>query len=76
MSEDGADKEFDIAINGPNLVNCDSVVREAMNSYWSERKRSWHFHKVSVVERLVSYEHDYKVLDRIKNTSSHLPYME
>ena len=76
MSEEGANEEFEIAINGPNIAHCDSVIKEAMDDYWSGKKSSWHFHKVSVVERLQNYDLDSKVLDRLKNTHSHLPYME
>ena len=76
MSEEGANEEFEIAINGPNIAHCDSVIKEAMDDYWSAKKSSWHFHKVSVVEKLQNYDLDSKVLDRLKNTHSHLPYME
>ena len=76
MSEEGANEEFEISINGPNIAYCDSVVKEAMDEYWSAKKSSWHFYKVSVIERLKSYDYDSKVLDRMNNTHSHLPYME
>ena len=78
MSEEGANEEFEISINGPNIAYCDSVVKEAMDEYWSAKKSSWHFYiyKVSVIEILNSYDYDSKVLDRMKNTHSHLPYME
>ena len=76
MSEEGANEEFEIAINGPNIAHCDSVVKEAMDDYWSAKKSSWHFHKVSVIERLQNFDLDSKVLDRLQNTPSHLPYME
>ena len=76
MSEEGANEEFEISINGPNIANCDSVIKEAMNDYWSAKKSSWHFRKVSVIERLQNFDLESKVLDRLKNTPSHLPYME
>ena len=28
ISEDGANEEFEVAINGPNLANSDSIIRE------------------------------------------------
>ena len=66
MGEDSAADEFEIAVNGPNLANCDSVVREAMGLYWG--RKPWHFFKDSIVESGDS------VLKRLK-ASSHLPIM-
>ena len=68
MSEEGANEEFEISINGPNISHCDSVVKEARDDYWSAKKSSWHFHKVSVIERLQNYDLESKVLDRLHNT--------
>ena len=36
--EDGANEEFAIANNGPNLANNDSVIKEAMDDYWKSLK--------------------------------------
>ena len=41
---------FEIAVNGPNLAHCDSVVKEAMDNYWASRGGKWHFFKTSVLE--------------------------
>ena len=76
MSEEGANEEFEISINGPNVANCDSVVENAMNSYWSSKGSAWHFYEVSVLEKMKNYDYNSEVLSRIKNTPSHLPYME
>ena len=77
MSEEGANEEFEIYLNGPNIAHCDSVVKEALDNYWSWRKGgAWHFYKVSVVKRLKTYKYNSKVLDKLKNTASHLPYIE
>ena len=35
--ENATNEEYEIAINGPNLANCDSIVTEAMNHYWAEK---------------------------------------
>ena len=32
-SEKSTKEEFEIAVNGPNLPNCDSIVLEAINTY-------------------------------------------
>ena len=69
MGEDSAAEEFEIAVNGPNIANCDSIVKEAMELHWN--KKPWHFYKTSVVEKLYT---DSTVLKRLK-TSSHLPFM-
>ena len=69
MGGDSAAEEFEIAVNGPNLGNCDSVLREAMGLYWG--KKQWHFVKDSVVEKLSG---DLTELNRL-NASSHLPIM-
>ena len=58
------------------MDNCDSVVENAMNSYWFSKGSAWHFYKVSVLEKLKNYDYNSEVLSRIKNTPSHLPYME
>ena len=42
-NEESTNKEFEIAVNGPNLANCDSVVLEATNTYWVTRGGSWYF---------------------------------
>jgi hypothetical protein len=32
--EGATNEEFEIATNGPNIANCNSVVKEAMDLYW------------------------------------------
>ena len=70
MGEDAAIEEFEIAVNGPNLANCDSVIKEAMDSYW--RGKRWHFVRTSVLSHMSS---DSTVSKRM-NVSSHLPFMD
>ena len=41
MGEESAIEEFDIAVNGPNLAHADSIIKEAMDMYWSGS--NWHF---------------------------------
>ena len=43
MSKEGANEDFEIASNGPNITHYDSVVKEAMEDYLSAKKSSWHF---------------------------------
>ena len=31
--------ELEIAVNGPSLAHCDTVVREAMDHYWREKSK-------------------------------------
>ena len=49
-NEKSTNEEFEIAVNGPNLAHCDSVVKEAMDNYWASRGGKWHFFKTSVLE--------------------------
>ena len=75
-TEEGAtNEEFEIATNGPNIANCDGVVKEAMDLYWSSRGGSWHFFRSSVVEKLKSFRGDSEVMDRIMSTENSLPFM-
>ena len=57
--EDTSNQEFEIAVNGPNLAHCDTVVKEAMDQYWKSKSKDgvieWHFVKTSVVEKLKKY---------------------
>ena len=73
--EDTANEEFEISVNGPNLAHCDGVVREAMNNYWKSRGGQWHFYRVSVLEKLKSYDGNSEVLHRKINTKNNLPFM-
>ena len=61
-------EEMVIAINGPRLVHCDSVVQEAIKSYFSDRKnpkeRSGHFIRRS--EDILSYNVS-KCVDRVRS---------
>ena len=43
-NEDTFNEQFEIAINGPNLSNCDAVVGEALDLFWGEKEGYyWHF---------------------------------
>ena len=33
MNEESVNEEFEIAVNGPNLANSDSVIKKAMNRH-------------------------------------------
>ena len=77
-NEETANQEFEIAVNGPNLANCDSVVSEAMDDNWRGKggTEGWHFIKTSVVEKLKSYDGNSQVLHRILNTRNNLSFMD
>ena len=74
-NEETANEEFEIACNGPNLANCDGVVREAMDSYWRKKGSPWHFFRLSVVEKLNRFKGDSEVLNRMLTTKNNLPFM-
>jgi hypothetical protein len=73
--EESTNEEFEIAVNGPNLANCNAVVTEAMTEYWKSRGGSWHFFRVSVVEKLNQYKGDSEVMHRLFGNKNSLPFM-
>ena len=74
MGEDGANKEFVIAQNGPSIVKCDRVVKKAMESYCSEKgQTSWHF--IRTAQRTKMFQMGCKVLEKTAKKSSHLGFM-
>ena len=78
--EETANEEFEIAVNGPSLAHCDTVVIEAMNAYWREKSKDglgdWHFHKTTVLERLKPYKENSEVLDRMLSKKNNFPFMD
>ena len=68
-SEVSANEEFEIAVNGPNLANCDSVVKDAMKKYWAKKGGQWHFFKQGVLKQ------DSPVLKRMKNSKNKFYFM-
>ena len=73
--EGATNEEFEIATNGPNIANCNSVVKEAMDLYWSSRRGTWHIFRSSDIEKLKTSRGDSEVKDRIMNTENKLPFM-
>ena len=73
--EQSTNEEFGIAVNGPNLANSDSVISEAMHSYWVSRGGSWHFFRKTVVEKLSSQGASSTVVKRMMNTKNNFPFM-
>ena len=77
--EETSNQEFEIAVNGPSLARCDTVVREAMDNYWREKSHDgvgvWHFFRTSVMEKLQIYEENSEVMDRMLGTKNKLPFM-
>ena len=45
LAEDKVNDTFFVAVNGPNLSHCDTVVEKAMDRYWKSRQ-DWHFIKL------------------------------
>ena len=74
MGEDNVNKEFFIAVNGPNLAHCNSVIYKAINEYW--KRKNWHFYRTSLSDYLKDFDGDSKVLHRLFNETSKLPCME
>ena len=78
--EDASNEEFEIAVNGPNLAHCDTVVEEAMKLYWRSKSADgvgdWHFVRTSVIEKLKNKTGESQVLSRMVNTKNDLPFMD
>ena len=57
----------------------ETVVIEAINSYWKEKSRDrigeWHLFKTSVLEKLKTYQENSEVLDRILSRRNNLPFI-
>ena len=71
--EAATNEEFEIATNGPNIANCDGVVKEAMDNYW--KGGAWHFFRTSVIEKVKTYKGNSEVMDRMMNKQNNLPFM-
>lgn len=78
--EETSNQEFEIAVNGPNLAHCETVVCESMDLYWRGKSQDglgeWHFFKTSVVEKLRKYDENSEVIHRILNEKNNLPFMD
>ena len=73
--EDSTNEEFEIAVNGPSLAHSDSVISEAMHSYWASRGGSWHFLRKTIVEKMASQGDSSTVVKRMMATKNKFPFM-
>ena len=74
MDEESANEEFNICSNGPELANSDSVIKDALDSYWAGK--SWHFYRSYVDKsKLNTYVEGSKVLDKLSGRKSGLSVM-
>ena len=53
-----------MAINGPEVVHCDTVVREGLKSYWSRARRAGEGHWIQRSDNIQSYRVS-KVIDNL-----------
>ena len=80
LDEDSINEEFQIAVNGPSLAHCDSVVKEAMDLYWSKNttkggKDRWHFFRRTDLKR-TKYPFTSSTLTKFSNMKEALPFMK
>ena len=73
--EGATNEEFEIATTGPNITNCNSVVKETMDHYWTSRRGTWHIFRSSVIKKVKSSTGNIEVMDIIMNTENNLPFM-
>ena len=74
-------KSYKIAVNGPRLAHCETVITEATDMHWSSKSKDglgdWHFFRTIVLsyERLKKHDKCSEVIDRILvNVSSQLNF--
>lgn len=75
LAEGKVNDAFFVAVNGPSLGHCDSVVECAMDRYWKSRQ-DWHFYKTTALEKLKKFDGDSKVLTKMLNEDSKFKCME
>ena len=68
--------ETSVSLNGPNPVNCDSVVEEAMRLYWSKcrMRNSEDGHFIRNSENVMSWKVS-KAVDKVNDVKPKLPFM-
>ena len=66
LSQERLCAEAMIAINGPTVVHCDSVVAEALDSYWAAARREGGGHFIRRSEDVRSYRVS-KAVDTLVN---------
>ena len=60
-----------MAVNGPELVHCDSIVREAMGSYWGGKM---HFVRRKSNPSVKTYSHS-EAIDTMVKKPPKFPFM-
>ena len=66
-----------VAVNGCEIVHCDSLVKEAMGKYWSnsKRRKDLHGHFVRRSSNIKDYTHS-EVVDRLVMKNPRLTIMK
>ena len=64
LCQDRLIREGIVAINGPEVVHCDTVVREGLKSYWSKARRAGEGHWIRRSDNIQSYTVS-KVIDNL-----------
>ena len=76
ISEERAELEMMIAVNGPNIEHADSVIDKSMRQYWKEsgegNKTDWHFVRRS--DKVTDFTAS-RVVERMKKSKPELPFM-
>ena len=74
LCQDRLIREGIVAINGPQVVHCDTVVREGLKSYWSRARRAGEGHWIRRSDNIQSYTVS-KVVDKLTNKKPSVPFM-
>ena len=77
LTEEHAKEEMIIAENGPILVRADPLIKRALDSHFKEHNNQqhgrWHF---TMSENIKTHIQESKVIKKLKNERSKLPFME
>ena len=71
MKEETMAKEMEVAMNGPELVEADGLLKESMERYWNGGK--WHFIKKEDIKDFLK-KSESKVIKRLMKDKSKLSF--
>lgn len=76
LCQDRFVREGIVAINGPEVVHCDTVVREGLKAYWSKARRAGYGegHWIRRSDNIQSYTVS-KAVDTLTKRKPSVPFM-
>ena len=71
LNEDTMENEMEVAMNGPNLVEADGLLKHSMELYWKGGK--WHFIKRTDIRDFLN-KSESQIIKRLMKDKSKLPF--